>query len=60
MALDCYFIIADENSPIVTVCTDCLKNTENAYFWHGSVKGYGNYDLNCSLCQNQINKVGEK
>jgi len=61
MPLDCYFIIADENLPIVTVCTDCLKtNDENAYFWQGSVKGYGNYDLECSLCQKSINKVGEK
>jgi hypothetical protein len=36
------------------------KPQENAYFWNGSKKGYGNYDLNCCICKEVIHKSGGK
>lgn len=61
MSADCFFIIPDETTPITAICLKCMPEPqENAYFWNGSKKGYGNYDLNCCICKEVIHKFGEK
>jgi len=38
------------------MCLNCHKTHEFGWFWPGKIKGYGNYDLKCSICGEWINK----
>ena len=54
----CYFI-TDEKQIIRAICEKCTsKSPENqrGWFWNGQKSGYGDYDLNCFLCDDVIHK----
>ena len=48
-----------EDSRIRVMCTECAekyKNTMKLMYWKGSVHGYGDYDLECSICKSLIHQ----
>jgi len=63
---DCYWYVdrtvPEDKQTIQVMCTDCYKKEnfeeyalhERPWFWNGSKLGYGDYDLNCSLCGHVI------
>lgn len=62
MSENCYFYI-DQNLPeeqkaVEAMCCKCHEMPENSalggWFWPGSVKGYGPYDIVCNLCGHKI------
>lgn len=56
----CFFWIdnslKEENQIIIAICEECQKKEkkENAWFWKD---GYGNFDVNCHICNTYINKI---
>lgn len=65
--LDCYWYIdgrvPENERKMLACCTECYKNNKlidekgnkAGWFWQGSIRGYGDYDLNCSICNKIIN-----
>lgn len=58
---DCYWLFDNDKSTIKAICVDCyhLRKEKNGSFWKGSVKGYGEYQLDCSICAKNLNKIKE-
>ena len=57
MANDCYFEIIDDNGikRMGAKCVDCSKdNMEYKFFWQGSKRGYGKYQVVCENCKKTI------
>lgn len=52
--------IEEKNRVIKVMCVECYNlnksNTLETWFWPGEEKGYGDYDLNCSICNQEIYK----
>lgn len=65
-SLDCYFYLdmaqPEETRKMQTFCINCMENLklEEAYFWQGSVRGYGEYAINCNKCDVLIHNPEEK
>jgi hypothetical protein len=60
--LDCYFFKAEsEENTMDAWCTDCRnkKRPHSGWFWHGSVKGYGPWDIKCHECNKFIHRVNK-
>lgn len=54
---NCYWIVDDAEDPkMKAICTKCHKIKKIGWFWDGEKKGYGDYDLNCDVCNEIINK----
>ena len=51
-SMDCYWFI-DKNI-INAMCVECHKAGKDGWYWPGEEKGYGDYDLDCSICGRQI------
>lgn len=56
---DCFFYIESgvkyEDSRIRAACIECKnKLPSDPMFWSGSLNGYGDYDLYCSICNKPI------
>jgi hypothetical protein len=59
---DCFYYIESgvllEEARIRAACVECKLQNKipgDPMFWPGKVKGYGDYDLYCSLCNRPIN-----
>ena len=52
--MDCYWYIKEEK--MVAACVECNNQELKSWFWAGSEQGYGDYDLECSICQKIIHK----
>ena len=56
----CFFWIdsslKEEDQMIVAICKECQEKEkkENQWFWK---EGYGNFDINCHICNAYINKI---
>jgi hypothetical protein len=38
-------------------CVECKKkHSLKGFFWPGHLYGYGDYDLNCSICNKELHK----
>ena len=48
---DSYWFVEDD--VVKAMCAECASkiSKQNLWFWEGSVRGYGDYDLNCSVCE---------
>ncbi len=61
MQEDCYWYLDESSEPrIVAKCVECNKKDNLGWFWNGKKIGYGDYDLNCSICNKVIYKKDEK
>ncbi len=65
-SLDCYFYL-DENVPediriMQTFCVDCMEKLQynEAFFWQGSMRGYGAYKITCQNCNTVIHEPEEE
>ena len=61
---DSYWVI-DESVPederkIQALCIECATEKKCGWFWKGSITGYGNYDLKCSVCEHIIHQREEE
>jgi hypothetical protein len=58
---DCYWFVKEDNqnSYIVACCVACGQRYNLGWFWEGTTKGYGDYDLSCELCKKSIYKKPE-
>ena len=56
---DCYWIFDNNQNTIKAMCVECYssKKEKGGSFWRGSIKGYGEYNLNCISCGKNINKL---
>jgi hypothetical protein len=58
--IPCFFWIDnslnEEDQIVVAICEECQKTQkkENAWFWKD---GYGNFDVNCHICNCFIKKI---
>lgn len=61
---DCFFYIdpngVGDEKHILARCVNCQKETDEGWFWDGSIKGYSKYPINCSVCGKFINKYEEE
>jgi hypothetical protein len=51
---DCFFEIITDNGKkrMSAKCVPCCKdNQDNKFFWQGSKRGYGQYDVVCENCK---------
>jgi hypothetical protein len=60
--LDCYFFVGegtDEDRKMEAWCLDCrgAKRPNTGWFWNGSTKGYGPWDIKCHACGKYIHRV---
>lgn len=51
------FWYLDESGSIKAMCIPCHENNNYGWYWNGSETGYGNYDLNCSICGKVIHQI---
>jgi hypothetical protein len=54
---DCFFEIITDNGKkrMSAKCVPCCKdNQDNKFFWQGSKRGYGQYDIVCENCKKII------
>ena len=51
---DCFWHLEDNR--IRALCTVCAVKKENAWYWHGSELGYGDYNVVCSICNKIIHE----
>lgn len=64
-SLDCYFYldmnIPEENRFMQTFCVDCMREStiQEALFWQGSMRGYGEYKIVCNKCKKLIHEPEE-
>lgn len=64
---DCYWFMIKENDGnkyVKPICVECVEKDKElkekkGWFWEGSKLGYGNYNLNCFVCNKIINEKGE-
>jgi hypothetical protein len=50
--------VPEEEQTMLAACTECYKNNKLVdeygnkvgWYWPGSSRGYGDYDLKCKLC----------
>lgn len=57
MSEDCYWFVDNPSETIKALCVECNKNaSKKGWFWKGSEIGYGNYNLNCSVCDKILHK----
>jgi hypothetical protein len=57
MSEDCYFEIIDDNGKrrMSAKCVSCCKDKEEGkFFWQGSKRGYGKYEVVCETCNKSI------
>lgn len=58
---DCYFFIdqniPEEERPISVLCKKCHESKQVGWFWEGSKRGYGIYDIMCSDCKQYVYKI---
>ena len=58
---DCYFFIdeniPEEERPVSVLCKSCHKDNQIGWFWQGSKRGYGPYDIKCSKCNRYVYKL---
>ena len=61
---DCYFYIdptkPEEERRIEAKCVSCQKEEDAGWFWNGKIKGYGKFEIKCSVCGKIINEEKEK
>ncbi|RDJ35541.1 MAG: hypothetical protein DWQ19_12045 [Crenarchaeota archaeon] len=58
MSQPCIWYVKEET--IVAACLTCGKEHDlKGWYWAGDVRGYGDYDLECSICQEIIHKKEE-
>lgn len=54
MSKDCYWYVdarlEKPKQTMKSMCTECHKTHNFGWFWLGSIRGYGNYDLDCAIC----------
>lgn len=58
---DCYWYvdcsIENEDERIMkAMCVECKESHDFGWFWPGREKGYGDYDLNCSICGKTLHR----
>lgn len=64
-SLDCYFYLdmdePEDSRCMQCFCTECIDsmNFEGAYFWQGSIRGYGEYKISCRKCNKIIHDPEE-
>ncbi len=48
---DSYWYV--EDGIVRAMCLECASKSSRSglWFWEGNVRGYGDYDLNCSVCK---------
>lgn len=61
---DCYFYI-DENTikekkTMSVLCINCYEKNPAGWHWPGKVRGYGPFDVNCTICNAFVNKIEKK
>lgn len=59
---DCYWFIdkeKTENQTMEAICQECHNTNPFGWFWPGSKRGYGNYDLSCAICGKVLNIKNE-
>ena len=57
MKQDCFFEIIEDNGKkrMSPKCVECCKGKEeNKFFWQGSIRGYGPYEVICEICKKII------
>ena len=57
MSEDCCFEIISDNGKqrMGAKCMSCCQeNKDNKFFWQGSKKGYGKYEVVCEICNKVI------
>jgi len=59
-SLNCYFHMnmeePEETRFVQSFCEACAQASDlkDAYFWQGSIRGYGQYKISCTKCNIQI------
>lgn len=62
MREDCFWFTEqdkDGDDIVRAMCTKCHREKGIGMFWLGSIQGYGDYDLNCAVCETPIYKREE-
>ena len=51
---DSYWYVEDD--VVKAMCVECgsKRPKPGLWYWEGTVRGYGDYDLNCSICKDHI------
>lgn len=66
MTKDCYFFpdlsVSEENRKMLAICVACQKKhgPDHAWFYLGSVNGYGPWNIKCCQCGDFIHEIGEE
>lgn len=64
MDKDCFYIveILEDEQYIRAICTECreLHYPQNGWFWEGSKRGYGQWNVTCNHCKKQISSFDEQ
>lgn len=53
---DCWIYIKEGDNHMSAKCSECHKKDATGWYWPGESKGYGDYDVNCAICGEPINK----
>ena len=60
---DCYFYIDEntvkENKAMSVLCVNCHEKNPLGWYWPGKLKGYGHFNVNCTVCNAFVNKIEE-
>ena len=41
------------------LCTNCYEKNPLGWYWPGKLKGYGHFDVKCTICNAFVNKIEE-
>ena len=51
---DCYWYLEESTNRVRGACVECGGKHGMKSYWNGSEVGYGDYDLDCSICGKPI------
>jgi hypothetical protein len=53
---DCYYYL--NKNTIKPLCVKCHAKIKRGWYWPGSQEGYGDIDIKCSICGEDIYRKG--
>lgn len=65
-SLDCYFYlnidVPEDDRFMETYCSECTSKLQlnEVFFWQGSIRGYGDYKIDCKNCKISIHDPEEE
>ena len=59
MQNDCFYYLEESTDRIRAACLKCGQRFGYEWYWNGSKIGYGNNDVNCSICGEAIYRQEE-